>query len=160
MEFVSLYFPAQHTVDEGHIQSAAHHVCQQVILPLLVAAGVEGRQRVKGHAFFGAQRPQDRIGDAWRVKDTMDVAAVHVSATAEGRHLLPAAPHVDLVALIGQAVQGGERPLHTADDALRLGLYLLAAEFGVHVQQPHAADLRDPGGLHLLGVGHGVPSIW
>ena len=43
MEFVSLYFPAQHTVDEGHIQSAAHHVCQQVILPLLVTAGVEGK---------------------------------------------------------------------------------------------------------------------
>ena len=36
------------------------------------------------------------------------------------------------------------------------GLYLLAAEFGVHVQQPHAADLRDPGGLHLLGVGYGA----
>ena len=99
-----LYLPMQHTVDKGHIQSAAHHVRQQVVLPLLVAAGVEGRQRVKGHALSGAQRPQDRIGDARRVKDAVDVAAVHVSAAAEGRHLLPAASHVDLIPLVGQAV--------------------------------------------------------
>ena len=45
-------------------------------------------------------------------EDTVDVAAVHVSAAAEGGHLLPAASHVNLVALVGQTVQGGERPLH------------------------------------------------
>ena len=56
-ELVSLYFPAQHPVDKGHIQSAAYHVRQQVILPLLVAAGIEGRQCVKGHTLSGAQRP-------------------------------------------------------------------------------------------------------
>ena len=104
MEFISLYFPAQHTVDEGHIQSAAHHVCQQVILPLLVAAGVEGRQRVKGHAFFGAQRPQDRIGDARRVKDTVDVAAVHVSAAAEGVFNLILAGGSEFVYLVSYVV--------------------------------------------------------
>ena len=67
-ELVSLYFPAQHSVDKGHIQSAAYHIRQQVILPFLVAVGVKGRQRVKGHALSGAQCFQDRIGDTRRVK--------------------------------------------------------------------------------------------
>lgn len=68
LELVSLYFPAQHPVDKGHIQSAAYHVRQQVVLPFLVAAGVKGCQRVKGHALSGAQCFQDRIRDARRVK--------------------------------------------------------------------------------------------
>ena len=142
MEFVSLYFPAQHPVDKGHIQSAAHHVCQQVILPFLVAAGVEGRQRVKGHALSGAQCFQDRIRDARRAKNAVDIAAVDIAHADERAVRSPAAAHVDLVARVALAVQLREQSLDAGEDAACLRLHLFALKYCFERQEAHAVDFR------------------
>ena len=69
---------SQHPINEFHIQSRAHRVRQQIILPLPICRPVEGPERRKRHAAPRADRLQDLIRDARRVKYPMHIAAVDV----------------------------------------------------------------------------------
>ena len=59
---------------------------------------------------------------------------------------------MDLVALVAEAVEAGEQPLHAGERTGGLPLDLFAVEDGVHVQKPQPADLRQARGLHAIRV--------
>ena len=64
---------------------------------------------------------------------------------------------MDLVAPVSESGEAAQRTRNQAKAALGLALDFLPVEYRLHGQQPHAPDLRYPGGLHLLRVPDGLP---
>ena len=85
----------------------------------------------------------------------MHIAAVDVPVPGQRGHLCLAAAHVDLIPFIAQSVQPREHPFHTGKHPRRLPLHLLPVEHGLHLEQSHAPQFRQPRGLDAIRVRDG-----
>lgn len=76
-------FAAQGAVDEVHIEPRTHSVCQKIVLLGLVSGSVKRTEDRSVQSALFAQRLQNRVCHARRVKNTVDIAAVDIAGAGE-----------------------------------------------------------------------------